>query len=279
MGMINVGNDIHGHSVQLFYEDAGSGSAVVLIHGWPVTQAMWEHQVRALVDAGHRVISYDRRGFGQSSKPWSGYDYDTMADDLKAVLETLDLDQVTLVGFSMGGGEVARYMGRHGGARVAKVAFISAVTPYLLKTPDNPDGVDKSVFDGMIDNLKKDRPAFLADFAKSFFGVSTLSHPVSQAALDWNQGLALQASPHATIQCVRAFAETDFRDDLRSISVPALVVHGKSDETVPLEASGERAAKLLSHDELITYDGAPHGLYLTHAEKLNADLVHFCANG
>ncbi len=275
MGMIDAAKDSHGHSVQLYYEDAGSGSPVVLIHGWPVTQAMWEYQVPALVEAGHRVVSYDRRGFGRSSKPWNGYDYDTMADDLKAVLDTLDLDNVTLVGFSMGGGEVARYMARHGGARVAKVAFVSSVTPYLVKAADNPDGVDASVFDGMIENLQKDRPAFLANFAKSFFGVSTLSHPVSQDALDWTQGLALQASPKATLQCVHAFAETDFRDDLRGIAVPALVIHGKSDKTVPLEASGERAAKLLPHGELVTYDGAPHGLYLTHANQLNVDLVRF----
>lgn len=277
MGMINVGNDLHGQSVQLYYEDAGSGPAVVLIPGWPVTRAMWEYQVPALVEAGHRVISYDRRGFGQSSKPWNGYDYDTMADDLKALLDTLDLDQVILAGFSMGGGEVARYMARHGGARVARVAFISSVTPFLVKTADNPDGVDKSVFEGMIENLQQDRPAFLADFSKSFFGVSTLHHPVSQAALEWNQGLSLQASPRATIECVRAFAETDFRNDLRGIDVPALVVHGKSDQTVPLEASAERAAKLLPHGELLAYDGAPHGLYLTHADQLNADLVRFCA--
>ena len=278
MGMIEVAKDRHGQPVELYYQDAGSGSPVVLIHGWPVTQAMWEYQVPALVEAGHRVIAYDRRGFGASSKPWGGYDYDTMTDDLKALLDALDLDQVTLVGFSMGGGEVARYMGRHAGARVARVVFISAVTPYLVKTDDNPDGVDPQVFKDMITPLQHDRPAFQADFAQSFFGQKMFSHPLSQAMLDWHQGLTLMASPKATIDCVHAFAETDFRDDLRAINVPALVIHGKKDQTVPIEVSAERAVKLLGHGQLLAYDDAPHGLYLTHVKQLNADLVRFCGS-
>lgn len=275
MSMINAGNDAHGQPVQLHVEDAGSGPSVVLIHGWPVTQAMWEYQKPALVEAGHRVVSYDRRGYGHSSRPWDGYDYDTLADDLKAVLDALDLEDVTLVGFSMGGGEVARYMSRHQGARVARIVLISSVTPYLVKTDDNPNGVDGKVFDGMIENLQKDRPALLEDFGKQFFGISTMHHPVSQAVLNWNLSLALPASPHATIQCVHAFAETDFRQDLRAITVPALVIHGRADKTVPIEASGERAAKLLSNSRLLAYDDAPHGLYMTHTAQLNRDLIRF----
>ncbi|WP_458072252.1 alpha/beta fold hydrolase [Rhodanobacter sp. BL-MT-08] len=275
MATINVNQDRSGEPVELFYEDVGSGAPVVLIHGWPVSQQMWENQILTLANKGFRVISYDRRGFGDSSKPWDGYDYDTLADDLKGLLTGLDLTGVTLVGFSMGGGEIARYMSRHGGERVSKVAFISAVTPFMLKTDDNPHGVDKSTFDGMVEGITKDRPDFLEAFAKGFFGVSALHHSVSSAVLDWNQSLALRASLKATLDCVRSFSETDFRDDLKKISVPTLIVHGKSDKTVPFEASGELTAKLIPSATLKAYDGAPHGLYITHKDKLNEDLLAF----
>ena len=248
---------------------------MVLIHGWPVSQQMWENQILAIASQGFRVISYDRRGFGQSSKPWDGYDYDTLADDLKGLLAALDLTGVTLVGFSMGGGEVARYMGKHGGERVSKVAFVSSVTPFLLKTEDNPDGVDKSVFDCMIEGITKDRPAFLETFGKGFFGVSALHHPVSTAVLDWNQSLALPASLQGTLDCVRSFSQTDFREDLKKIAVPVLIIHGKDDKTVPFEASGERTAKLMPSATLKAYDGAPHGLFITHKDRLNQDLLEF----
>ncbi len=275
MTMIKVNQDRSGKPVELFYEDVGSGAPVVLIHGWPVSQQMWENQIVALASKGFRVISYDRRGFGQSSKPWDGYDYDTLADDLKGLLVALDLTGVTLVGFSMGGGEIARYMGKYAGERVRKVAFVSAVTPFMLKTENNPDGVDKSVFDGMIEGITKDRPAFLENFGKSFFGVSALHHAVSSAVLDWNQSLALPASLKGTLDCVRAFSETDFREDLKKISVPTLIIHGKDDKSVPFEVSGERTAKLLPTATLKAYDGAPHGLYITHKDQLNADLLAF----
>ena len=201
------------------------------------------------------MVAYDRRSFGKSGKPWDGYDYDTLADDLKAVLDGLDLHDVTLVGFSMGGGEVARYMGRHDGARVGKVVFISAVTPCLLKTDDNPDGVDKSTFDQMIEGLGKDRPGFLADFNKTFFGVGALSHPVSQPTLDWSTSIALQGTPRATSECVKAFSATDFRQDLQGIRVPTLFIHGDADKTVPLDNSAKRAVKLVPGAELKIYEG------------------------
>ena len=275
MSMIEVGKDIGNQPVKLFVQDIGNGQPVVLIHGWPVSHAMWEHQLLALPAHGLRVVAYDRRGFGASSKPWEGYDYDTFADDLKAVLEELDLKDVTLVGFSMGGGEIARYMSRHRGARVKKVAFISAVTPFLLKTADNPDGVDEGVFNGMVDGLKKDRPDFLTTFGKQFFNVGLLRHPVSDATLQWTQSLALPASPKATVDCVRAFSGTDFREDLKSIKVPVLVVHGDADNTVPIKVSGARTAQMMPGAQYKVYDGAPHGLYITHKEELNRDLVAF----
>jgi pimeloyl-ACP methyl ester carboxylesterase len=236
---------------------------------------MWEHQLLALPAHGLRVIAYDRRGFGASSKPWEGYDYDTLADDLKALLDGLDLKDVTLVGFSMGGGEVARYMARHRGARVKKVAFISAVTPFLQKTEDNPDGVDESVFNGMIDGIKKDRPDFLTTFGKHFFNVGLLRHPVSDATLEWTRSLALPASPKATVDCVRAFAGTDFREDLKSLTAPTLIVHGDADNTVPIKVSGARTAQMLPGAQYKVYEGAPHGLYITHNEELSRDLVAF----
>jgi non-heme chloroperoxidase len=275
MNLIKVGQDAHGNPIEINYCDYGQGNPVVLIHGWPLDHTSWEYQLAELPLHGVRVVAYDRRGFGKSSKPWDGYDYDTLADDLKAVLDKLDLQDVTLVGFSMGGGEVARYMSRHRGARVSKIVFVSAVTPYLLKTDDNPDGVDKSTFDDMIENLGKDRPDFLATFGKQFYGVGLLSHPVSQATLDWSQSIALQATPSATTACVRSFSATDFRNDLATINVPTLFIHGDADQTVPFKNSAERAAKLVANAQLVAYEGEPHGLNVTSKDRLNRDLLTF----
>ena len=275
MHRISAGQDAHGQKIELFCEDLGHGKPVVLIHGWPLSHAMWEYQLAELPQHGIRAVAYDRRGFGASSKPWSGYDYDTFADDLKAVLDALDLQDVTLVGFSMGGGEVARYMSRHGGARVAKVAFVSAITPFLLKSDDNPEGVDPAVFDGMVEGITKDRFGFLSDFGKGFYGVSLLKHPVSQATLDWSQALALPASPKATRDCIRAFSATDFRDDLKHIQVPTLIIHGSGDATVPIDTSATRTAAALPQAHYKVYDGAPHGLNITHKDQFNADLLAF----
>lgn len=279
MNFIETNDTRFNQPVGLHYTDLGTGSPVVLIHGWPLDHQMFEYQLRELPKHGLRVVAYDRRGFGKSSKPWGGYEYDTFADDLKAVLDQLDLQDVTLVGFSMGGGEIARYFGRHGGARVSKVVFIGAVTPFLLKTDDNPDGVPQEVFDAMVKGLEKDRADFLGPFGKQFFGVGLLGKPVSQGILDWCQMLALQASPKATVDCVRAFSETDFRQDLAAVHVPTLIIHGDSDKTVPLAASAEKTAKLVPHADFRVYSGAPHGLTHTDWAQLNDDLVQFITSG
>ena len=275
MSFIDTGKTENGQPIKLFYQDLGSGSPIVLIHGWPLSSASWEYQLAALPAQGFRVVAYDRRGFGQSDKPWHGYDYNSFADDLKAVLDGLDLKDVTLAGFSMGGGEVARYMSRHSGARVKRVAFIAAVTPYLLKDDSNPEGVDKSVFDGMVEGLEADRFHFLTGFGKKFYNVGLLNKPVSEETLQWSQSLALPASPKATVDCVRAFSGTDFRGDLKTITVPTLIIHGEDDQTVPIAVSAERTAALMPQAQFIRYTDAPHGLNITHKDQLTADLAAF----
>ncbi len=263
----------------IYAREWGTGPAIVLIHGWPLDADMWEYQAVPLAEQGFRVITYDRRGFGRSSQPWNGYDYDTLADDLKMVMDTLKVDGATLVGFSMGGGEAARYMARHRGHGVARVAFVSAVTPYLLKTDDNPEGVDKSVFDEILDGLRADRQHFLAGFGKKFFGAGLLSSPVSSEVLDWTFQMAMLGSPRATIECAKAFSSTDFRADLRSIAVPTLVIHGDDDQTVPMASSGERTAAMVPGAQFVVYPGAPHGLQMTERDRLTTDLATFARGG
>jgi len=261
---------------RIYFNDWGHGPAIVLIHGWPVDADMWEYQASSLVEAGYRVVAYDRRGFGRSEQPWQGYDYDTLSDDLDALIKTLDLKSVTLVGFSMGGGEVARYAARHGIGRLRSAALISAVTPFLLKTRDNPQGVDGEIFDGMIAKLEGDRPAFLAAFAKTFYGSGLLKTQPSRELLDWHQGLALRASAHATKACVRAFSSTDFRADLLALrGLPVLVVHGDADDTVPVAVSARRTREILPEATYIEYEGAAHGLFVTEKARLLRDLVAF----
>jgi non-heme chloroperoxidase len=275
MSYLKIHDSEGNEPVKIHYQDLGSGAPVVLIHGWPSSLEMWEYQVNDLVDAGFRVISYDRRGFGKSSKPYSGYDYDTLTDDLRALLEALNLYEVTLVGFSMGGGEIARYFSRYGGNRVSKVVLIGAVTPFMLKTKDNPDGVDQSVFDKMTAAMKEDRIDFLDTFGKQFFGVNLIKKPVSTPYLEYFRQLASVASAKATQECAKSFATTDFRADLPLISVPTLIIHGDSDKTVPIEASGERTATLIPDNKFIRYEDAPHGLFYTERERLNRDLILF----
>lgn len=275
MNYIKSKNSVTGEEIKISYKDYGNGKPVVLIHGWPVSKEMWEYQLDDLIGAGLRCIKYDRRGFGKSDKPWDGYDYDALADDLKAVLDELDLEDVTLVGFSMGGGEVARYFSRHGGARVSKVVLISSVLPYMLKTDDNPDGVDGSVFEKIMEGLKEDRMGFLDGFAKDFFGVSFMSKPVSAPFLEYFRMLAGKASGRSTQECAKAFSQTDFRDDVSYITVPTLIIHGDADKTVPIEASSDRLEHMIANSQYLIYEGAPHGLFYTHKEKLNKDLITF----
>lgn len=260
---------------KLHVKDTGTGRAVVLIHGWPLTGDMFEYQSLALLEAGYRVITYDRRGFGQSGHPATGYDYDTFADDLAAVVDGLDLQGATLVGFSMGGGEIARYLTRHGPTRIAKAILISSVVPYLLKNDSNPDGVDASVFEDMKNQVRKDRFAFLQTFSKMFYGVGWVTSPVSDALLNWTFILAVMASPKATINCIDAFGKTDFRSDLKAFTIPTLVIHGTADKTVPIDPAGRAAAKGIAGAKLIEYDGEPHGLFATAPDRLNADLIEF----
>jgi len=259
----------------LHVKDMGSGDPVVLIHGWPLTGDMWEYQTLALLEAGYRVITYDRRGFGHSSHPADGYDYDRFADDLADIVADRELTAATLVGFSMGGGEIARYLARHGAQRVRRVALISSVVPFLLKGADNPDGVDYAVFADMKEQIRADRFAFLGAFAKIFYGVGLVSRPVSGELLDWTFALAMMASPKATIDCIDAFGTTDFRADMAAFDIPTLIIHGTADKTVPIDPSGRAAARAVPHAELIEYEGEPHGLFATAPKRLNEDLLAF----
>lgn len=261
--------------VSIYYEDSGTGIPVVFIHGWPLSGSMWEYQVTQLPQQGLRCITYDRRGFGKSGRPFGCYGYNTLAGDLKTLLDELDLHKVTLVGFSMGGGEIAKYFSLYGGERVAKVVLISAVVPYMLQTEDNPDGVPQEAFDKMLKEITDDRPAFLEAFNKDFYGVELLNKPVSDAYLANALTQALHASPIATIECAKSFSSTDFRDDVPKINVPTLIIHGDKDKTVPIKATAEQAVENIKGAVLKVYEGAPHGLWFTEKDKLNQDLIDF----
>lgn len=259
---------------QIYVKDWGEGEPVVLIHGWPLDADMWDYQALALSEAGYRVIAYDRRGFGRSDQPFDGHEYDTLADDLKAIIDDKGLDDVTLVGFSMGGGEVARYIGKYGTAKVKRAALVASVVPFMLQTSDN-EGAGREVFDEMKAGIEKDRAAFFADFGKKFYGANKNSDAVSDEALDWTLSIALLASIKATLDCVDAFGTTDFRADLENFDVPTLIIHGTEDQIVPIDISARKAKKLKPDAELKEYEGAPHGLHLTHKDKLNEDLLAF----
>lgn len=276
MPLITVGNEGK-QPIELHYEDVGSGSPVVLIHGWPLSGRSWEAQVPALVAAGHRVVTYDRRGFGASSQPWTGYDYDTFASDLDGLLTHLDLTDAALVGFSMGGGEVARYIASYGTGRVGKAVFAGAVPPYLYKSGDNPEGgLDDAVISQFEDAVKSDRLAFLESFSRNFFSVDG-KLMVSEAQRAYAVQIASFASPKGTLDCIGAFARTDFRDDLKKIDVPTLVIHGDADAIVPLEVSGARTHEAVRGSVLEVIEGAPHGFNATHAAEFNARLIAFLA--
>ncbi len=276
MTFINVDKENSG-SVDLYFEDHGRGKPVVLIHGWPLSGASWEKQVPALLDAGYRVVTYDRRGFGNSSRPTTGYDYDTFADDLHKLMTKLDLRDATLVGFSMGGGEVARYLGSHGSKRVSKAVFMAAITPFLLKTPDNPAGVESGVYDGIKKAIAADRPAFLSGFLAKFYNVDSLKGTkVSDEVVRLSWNIAAGASPRGTLDCVQAWL-TDFREDLNRIDLPTLVVHGDDDRILPLAGTGKRTQEIVKGSRLAVIKGGPHGLNWTHAEEVNRELLTFLA--
>jgi len=274
MPMLSVGveNDA---PIDLHYQDRGEGTPVVLIHGWPLNERSWEPQIVALLDAGHRVVTYDRRGFGSSSQPESGYDYDTFAADLSVLLETLDLRDVTLVGFSMGGGEVVRYLAKYGSDRIAKAVLAGAVPPYLYKSEDNPDGgLDDETIAGFENGVEEDRNAFLDGFATNFFsanGELTVSEEDRQYAVD----MAAEASTPAILGCIEAFARTDFREDMPKIDVPTLVIHGDADAIVPFEVSGKRSHEAIANSTLVLVEGGPHGFNTSHPDRFNQEVLAF----
>ncbi|TDD46023.1 alpha/beta hydrolase [Nonomuraea terrae] len=274
MPYIKVGEENSG-PIELYYEDHGSGRPVILIHGFPLNGASWEKQVPALLDAGHRVITYDRRGFGKSSQPVTGYDYDTFAADLKALIDRLDLRDVTLVGFSMGSGEVVRYLGAYGSERVSRAVLLAPLQPFLRKTDDNPEGVDSGVFEGIEQAIVADRPAFLKAFLDDFYNVDTLGGTrISEQAwqLSWN--VAVGASAIGTLKCVGTWL-TDFRADLPKLDVPVLVVQGDDDRILPIDSTGRRLPALIAGLRYEEIPGGPHAIGWTHPDEVNAALLDF----
>lgn len=260
---------------ELYAKIWGTGRPVILMHGWPLSADSWDDQAMAIADAGLCAIAYDRRGFGRSDQPWSGYDYDTLSDDLADVMNFCDAKDATIVGFSMGGGEVARYMSRHKGKNVKQAALISSVVPFMLKTPDNPNGTPQSAFDEMTQGMKADRASFFADFFEDFYGVGIFTEGVSAEVLEWSRDVSMMAGLKPTLACAGAFSQTDFRPDLKAFNVPTLIIHGTADKTVPIEAAGRAAVVGIKNSKLIEYDGAPHGLFATHKNLFTKDLLAF----
>ena len=277
MGTITVGTE-NSTPVELYYEDHGSGRPVLLLHGYPLDGHSWELQTRALLEAGHRVITYDRRGFGKSSKVTSGYDYDTFADDLHTILETLDLRDVTLVGFSMGTGELARYVSRHGHERISRLAFLASLEPFLLRREDNPEGVEQEVFDGISASAREDRYAWFRDFFANFYNLDeTLGSRISQEAVDGSWNVAVSSAPTAAYAVVPTWLE-DFRGDVEAVresGLPTLILHGTGDRILPVDATGRRFRDLVPQAQYVEIEGAPHGLLRTHADEVNAALLPF----
>ena len=276
MSYVDVGKE-NSTSIHLYYEDHGSGQPVVLIHGYPLSSASWEKQIPVLLDAGYRVIAYDRRGFGKSSQPTTGYNYDTFAEDLLKLVGHLKLKQFALVGFSMGGGEVARYIGKYGSKDVSKAVIIGGVPPYLLKTEDNPEGVEGAVFEGIQKTVAADRYAFFTEFFKNFYSTDVnLGKRVSEQAVQASWNVASIASATASVACVPTWHE-DFRQDVTKIDVPTLVIHGEADRIVPFAAAGQRTAKLIPGAELVVIKDGPHNVAWTHADEVNSALRQFLA--
>ncbi|MES2569045.1 MAG: alpha/beta hydrolase [Verrucomicrobiota bacterium] len=257
----------------IFYRDHGAGKPVVLIHGWCINCDSWEYVMGELPHHGIRCIAYDQRGCGRSDQPWTGYDYDRLADDLASLLESLDLTEATLVGHSMGCGVIVRYLARHGKKRVARAVLVSTPTPFVQKTDDNPDGFDPVFYKGMIAALKKDRPDYIRSLTEAFFGVD--GPAVSQGMKDWAFGLTLQAAPQAALEMCATYFKTDQREELKSIDVPVLLIHGSADQSTPLEITGKKTHDMIPGSRLLVYEGEAHGLYITAAHRLNADLLDF----
>ena len=261
--------------IEVYYEDHGAGQPVVLIHGYPLSGRAWDKQVPVLLEAGYRVITYDRRGFGKSSQPTTGYDYDTFAADLNTLLERLDLHEAVLVGHSMGTGEVTRYLGRYGSARVAKGVLVSPIPPYLLQAGDNPDGVPQSLFDGFVQAARADTPAWMKGFLDNFYNADTLRGTlVSDQALQASWNLAVSASATDAVACIPTWT-TDFRADLPNIDVPVLVIHGDADQVLPLDKTGKRLPGLIKDVQLVVVEGGPHAIAWTHADQVDAALLDF----
>jgi pimeloyl-ACP methyl ester carboxylesterase len=276
MSFVKVGQE-NSTPIELYYEDHGSGLPVVLIHGWPLNGDAWEKQTAALLASGHRVITYDRRGFGRSSKPGVGYNYDTFAADLNVLLDALNLTDVSLVGHSMGTGEITRYIGKYGTKRVRKAVLVGTLGPYLVKAPDNPEGVDASVFSATRAGVKADRPVALMDFLKNFYSVGGADGKlVSERVIQANWTVAIGASPIGTLACIDAWIE-DFRKDLPKNDVPTLIIHGDDDRILPVDATARRQAKMIKNVKYVELKGASHGLTWTRAEEINAELVPFLA--
>jgi len=278
---VRAGNILQAPSVRtrdwttIFYKEWGTGKPVVFVHGWALNSDMWQYQMTFLAAQNLRCVAYDRRGHGRSGQPGRGYDYDTLADDLAALIGHLDLREVTLVGHSMGGGEIVRYLSRHGAGRVARAVLLAATLPFPLKTADNPDGVEEARFEDLRAALGKDAPHWFASGAPGFFGAGLPGGSVSPEMSQWGVNLCLQTSLKAMIDCNRALAGTDFRGELRKITVPTLVIHGDSDQSAPLDLTGRKTARLIPGSQLKVYEGAPHGLFITHMERLNGDLLAF----
>lgn len=274
MPYVSVGQENSG-TIELYYEDHGSGTAVVLIHGYPLSGRAWDKQLPVLLDAGHRVITYDRRGFGKSSQPTTGYDYDTFAADLQALMEHLDLRDTVIVGHSMGTGEVTRYLGRYGSSRVAKGVLVSPIPPFLKQTDDNPEGLPQSLFDGFVQSAKADPPAWMKGFLDNFYNADTLLGTlVSEQAYQASFNVAVAASAAGTVECIPTW-ETDFRGDLPKIDVPMLVIQGNADRVLPFPKTGGRLPGLINDVQLVVIEGGPHAIAWTHADQVNKALLDF----
>lgn len=268
-------NNTHSNAAEIFYVDYGSGQPIILIHGWPLSHRSWDGQIPALVKAGYRVIAYDRRGFGKSSAPWQGYNYSTLASDVRELIIQLKLDDVALCGFSMGGGEVVRYFTDFGGENISKAILINSIIPLVKKTENNPAGVPQDVLNEILEAVENNRVTFLENFHKNFYNYSEENETVSKQDLHYDWLVASQASARATLKTAEAWANTDFREELKNVQVPTLILHGNDDNIVPIDTAGRAAVKGIKNSRLIEIAGAPHGMNLTHREEINKHIIQF----